>query len=114
MVGSNPQFDPDRDGPAMLTTIVKRFRELLHEIHGASVKVVNLVPIVKKTDWRDELHLHPAGWRRCALEFQCMFRTIPLLAKPVKPIDRDWLSHQGKQLISDRVEIAKRILEASV
>ena len=107
-------YDPDRDGPAILTTIVERFRELPHEIHGNCVKVVNLVPIVKKSDWRDELHLHPAGWRRCALEFQRVFRTVPLLAKPVKPIDRDWYSQQAKQLISGRVGIAKPMLETSV
>ena len=108
-------YDPDRDGPAILTAIVERFRELLHEIHGASVNVVNLVPIVRKSDWRDELHLHPVGWRRCALEFQRMFRTIPLLAKPLRPISRDWLSHQAKQPpIPDRAEIAKSVLETSV
>lgn len=100
-------YDPDRDGPVILTTIVERFVELLQQIDGTSIQVVNLFPIVRKSDWRDELHLHPPGWRRCALEFQHVFQTIPSLAKPVKPIDMDLLAEQAKQLISDQVEIAR-------
>jgi hypothetical protein len=104
-------YNPDRDGPAILTTIVARFRELLYDVNGACVEVVNLVPIVKKSDWRDELHLHAAGWRRCAREFQHVFQTIPLLAKPVAPVDRSWLPQPARQLISQQIEIAKRMLQ---
>jgi hypothetical protein len=92
-------YNPDRDGPAILTTIVERFRNLLHDVNGPCVEVVNLVPIVKKSDWRDELHLHAAGWRRCAREFQRVFRTIPLLARPIEPVYRPWLSRSAGQLI---------------
>ena len=92
-------YNPDRDGPAILTTIVERFRELLQDVNGACVEVVNLVPIVKKSDWRDELHLHAAGWRRCAREFQRVFRTIPLLARPIETVYRPWLSRSAEQLI---------------
>lgn len=104
-------YDPDKEGPPILTTIVERFCELLRQAQGGSVQVINLVPIVKKRDWRDELHLHPAGWHHCALEFQRVFQTVPPLAKPVKPIYRDLLSRQAKQLISDQVDIIKRMTE---
>jgi hypothetical protein len=93
-------YNPDRDGPAILIAIVERFRELLHAIHGASVEVVDLLPIVKNSDWRDELHLHSAGWRRCALEFQRVFQTIPALAKPVGAGDATWLPQRARQLVS--------------
>jgi hypothetical protein len=96
----NRGYDPDRDGPAILATIVARFYELLRQIQGGSVQIINLVPIVRKSDWRDELHLHPEGWRRCALEFQRVFQNIPPLAKPVKSIDRDLLGQQAWQLSS--------------
>jgi hypothetical protein len=89
-------YNPDRDGPAILTIIVERFRELLHDVNGARVEVVDLVPILKKSDWRDELHLHGAGWRRCAREFQRVFQTSPVLAKPA---DLPWFQQPAGQLI---------------
>ena len=89
---------------------MERFYELLQQIDGTSIQVVNLVPIVRKSDWRDELHLHPPGWRRCALEFQRAFQTVPSLAKPTKTIDMDLLAEQAEQLISDQVEIARQML----
>jgi hypothetical protein len=106
-------YNPDRDGPAILTTIVERFRKLLYDVDGACVEVVNLVPIVKKNDWRDELHLHAAGWRRCAREFQRVFQTMPLLAKPVEPVDWSRFPPPARQLICQQIEIARRRLEVA-
>src|SRR6516164_4803367 len=110
----NRGYDPDRDGPAILTIMVETFYELLQQIGGTSIQVVNLVPIVRKSDWRDELHLHLPGWRRCALEFQRVFQTIPTLAKPTKTIDMDLLAEQAEQLISDQVEIARQMLGSNL
>jgi hypothetical protein len=99
-------YNPDRDGPAILTTISERFCELLYDVQGTCVEVVNLVPLVRKSDWRDELHLHAAGWRRCAREFQRVFQTIPLLGTLVEPVERPWLSHPARELISKERTVA--------
>ena len=99
-------YNPDRDGPAILTTISDRFCELLHAVHGACVEVVDLVPIVRKSDWRDELHLHAAGWRRCAREFQRVVQTIPLLATLVEPVERRQLPQPARELISQQRTVA--------
>jgi hypothetical protein len=99
-------YNPDRDGLAILTTISDRFCELLHDVHGACVEVVDLVPIVRKSDWRDELHLRAAGWQRCAREFQRVFQTIPLLATLVEPVERRQLPQPARELISQQRTVA--------
>ena len=72
-------YDPSGEGPPavaqMIDALSDRLAHLANRSHG-TIHFVDLRPVIDTSDWHDELHLLPGGWRKAAREFDRAIRGV--------------------------------------
>jgi hypothetical protein len=72
-------YDAKKEGPAfiaqMIDALSDRLARLAQDSHG-HIHFVDLRGVIQASDWHDELHLLPKGWRKAAKAFNQAIRSV--------------------------------------